>query len=227
MTRGNLRVPVARVCAHCRVDFITTQAQQKYCTGRCKNAAGGRLRKQRNLAMPERRCYKCKAVKPSEAFSSASKTYCRECDCVEARRWAAANPEKRAAYKRTAIVRAAAADPDYYRKLTLRKFGLTLEAYDDLLLRQEARCAICRTAEPGGRHGTWHVDHDHTCCPHGKSCGGCIRGLLCQNCNIGLGHFLDDPARLMAAVQYLSTTAPGARLDGRAPGPSTPSRESA
>lgn len=82
-------------------------------------------------------------------------------------------------------------------------FGVTLDDYNRLLAEQNGRCAICETDDPGGR-GAFHVDHDHET--------GQIRGLLCNECNIGLGKFGDDPARLRAAADYLerATTKEGA-----------------
>jgi hypothetical protein len=68
---------------------------------------------------------------------------------------------------------------------------------------QGGRCAICGAAEAGGRYNTWHIDHDHGCCDGGSSCGRCVRGLLCNKCNLALGYFMDDPARLRAALDYL------------------------
>lgn len=81
--------------------------------------------------------------------------------------------------------------PGYNRR---RLYGIDPEQYAALLAAQDHRCAICHTETPGGK-GSWHVDHDHTT--------KAIRGLLCHACNIGLGNFDEDPARLLAAAAYL------------------------
>jgi hypothetical protein len=54
---------------------------------------------------------------------------------------------------------------------------------------QAGLCAICKTAPAE------HIDHDHST--------GKLRGLLCLNCNHGLGKLLDDIATLESAIQYL------------------------
>ena len=76
-----------------------------------------------------------------------------------------------------------------------RKFGVTAVEYEAMRARQQDRCAICGTSKPGGK-GDWHLDHDHTT----KK----VRGLLCQNCNIGLGNFQDSFALLVRATMYLT-----------------------
>lgn len=81
-------------------------------------------------------------------------------------------------------------------------YRLTIEGYEALLASQSARCAICKTDEPGGR-GRWHVDHDHACCSGSRSCGECVRGLLCSRCNPLLGMARDDTRTLRAAIAYL------------------------
>ena len=79
------------------------------------------------------------------------------------------------------------------RKLEFN-YGITIEQWEALLTSQGGRCAICRTDRPGGK-GAWHTDHCHAT--------NKVRGLLCSECNIGLGKFSDSPERLEAAAKYL------------------------
>lgn len=85
------------------------------------------------------------------------------------------------------------------RKWELKKFyGLTVPQFNAMVLAQGGCCAICDSANPGlvnGKQRDWSVDHDHAT--------GVVRGLLCRGCNTGLGHFMDDPARLLAAERYI------------------------
>jgi len=137
------------------------------------------------------------------------------------RAWEAANPEKRAEQQRRywannqgellsrAAVRRMRPEERAYQQeyrnthrvrqrelnriATLRQYGLTPESFEELLRGQGGRCAICRSAEPTS--WGWHVDHCHAT--------DRVRGVLCHRCNVGLGHFKDDPVRLRAAVEYV------------------------
>lgn len=72
-----------------------------------------------------------------------------------------------------------------------------------MLAAQGGVCAICRRP-PGVSEDILYVDHDHACCrQERKSCGECVRGLLCGECNRGIGKFHDDPDRLLAAATYV------------------------
>lgn len=79
------------------------------------------------------------------------------------------------------------------------KHRLTRAERGRLLEAQGGVCAICQHSDPN-----LLVDHDHACCPGRESCGKCVRGLLCQRCNTGLGQFADDSRRLALAIDYLS-----------------------
>jgi len=86
-----------------------------------------------------------------------------------------------------------AARPGFHEAKWLRKaYGMTVEERDTLLASQGGRCAICGAYDVE----VWHVDHCHD--------SGTVRGMLCPPCNLGLGHFHDDPARLKAAIIYLT-----------------------
>jgi hypothetical protein len=75
-------------------------------------------------------------------------------------------------------------------------YGLTLEQYEAMLAAQDGRCAICGQMQTHARHKHLYVDHDHKTNKN--------RGLLCYNCNVGIGHFRDDLNMLLAAVAYIA-----------------------
>lgn len=86
--------------------------------------------------------------------------------------------------------------------LGFAKFGLTEKDYELLLEQQNGVCAICK--EPPQEGKRLHVDHDHSCCPgRRKTCGNCNRGLLCFNCNSGIGSLRDDYNIVFEAASYL------------------------
>lgn len=66
-------------------------------------------------------------------------------------------------------------------------YRITPDQYDELFARQGDVCAICKAAP---RKNALSVDHDHGCCPGKRSCGNCIRGILCPRCNQNLEWYL-------------------------------------
>jgi hypothetical protein len=120
-------------------------------------------------------------------------------DALRSARWRAANKDKVKEYKKKYRSK-----PDYPHVVRCerlkRNYGITHEQYEKLLENQEGRCAICRTTEPGGnRHSShFHVDHDHQT--------GEIRGLLCCECNRGLGILGDNLENLERVISYLTRT---------------------
>lgn len=87
----------------------------------------------------------------------------------------------------------------------LRSMGVDVDTCRILLAAQDNKCAICGReltpweSGPDGRSGkNTHVDHDHKT--------GKIRGVLCINCNMGLGCFKDDTKLLRRAFEYLDAS---------------------
>jgi hypothetical protein len=82
------------------------------------------------------------------------------------------------------------------------KYSITPEDYKSLLDKQNGVCAICYEACKTTKGLA--VDHDHRCCPGDKSCGKCIRGLLCSNCNGAIGMLQENISIFNRAIEYLS-----------------------
>jgi hypothetical protein len=84
--------------------------------------------------------------------------------------------------------------PEYFkaREFTreMKKYGTTVDWYRARLIEQRGVCAICYHLSH--HHGTLQrlqVDHSHKCCDvKTKSCGECLRGLLCADCNMLLSY---------------------------------------
>lgn len=96
------------------------------------------------------------------------------------------------------------------------RYRLTVYEYRMMLDAQDGVCAICQSDNPGtaGENGRFHVDHDHACCPRkSHSCGKCVRGLVCSNCNTALGGFRDDADILRRAIDYLESQQSEDELD--------------
>lgn len=77
-------------------------------------------------------------------------------------------------------------------------FGLSLKQYQEMHDRQNGKCAICdqpETQSRGGKVKALAVDHCHTT--------GRIRGLLCCDCNQGIGKLKDDLIIIRRAADYL------------------------
>ena len=74
------------------------------------------------------------------------------------------------------------------------KYGLTLAQRDAIVNEQSHRCAICE--EPlSDNPRLVHIDHCHAT--------NKLRGILCSNCNHGIGKFRDSPERMFKAISYL------------------------
>lgn len=96
-----------------------------------------------------------------------------------------------------------AADPergkDQQRNM---RYALSVKDFDSLHDSQGGMCPGCLCPLP--KYGlTVHVDHDHTCCRAKNSCGACVRGLLCRNCNLALGNMKDRPETAERLAAYL------------------------
>lgn len=157
-------------------------------------------------------CATCKVEKSLDEFNRMTKSKdgrqyeCRQCASDRHRLLYAnlSDDEKKARKQRQRDHERANPEQGYWRRIK-SFYGLTRESFEELLASQNGRCAICKTEDPQA-HGRWCVDHDHACCPGNRSCGQCVRGLLCNGCNHGLGNFRDSVQSLRDAILYLEGT---------------------
>lgn len=143
----------------------------------------------------KKQCSKCLEFKDISEFGAHSGTRlrgnCKGCVKLHRKEYYKANSQKvkassMAAYK---------ANPRKSQNARLkRKFGISIEQYDEMLKNQDGRCAICET------HRSWFrqafaVDHNHKT--------GKIRGLLCAACNTAIGKLKEDLEIIRRAMIYL------------------------
>ncbi len=139
--------------------------------------------------MDSKQCKDCGEWKLGDNFYKNKCTrdklniYCKECDKQRRYRNQATNPqrkqntERRSAYK--------------------LKYGITVEEYDFMLLKQGGGCAICGVTEHSNGRKLF-VDHNHET--------GAVRGILCQHCNSMLGQAKDNPDNLRKGALYLEAS---------------------
>lgn len=132
-----------------------------------------------------RLCSRCRRRKDHQEFppdGDGFSYYCRECTNRIARK----NSKKPStqSYRKK-----------YMRELALKKYGLTLADFEKRIADQEGKCAICSEELKLGTGGCG-VDHDHAT--------GRVRGILCRLCNVGVGHFRENPELFARAMKYLT-----------------------
>jgi hypothetical protein len=132
-----------------------------------------------------KKCLDCAEIKPLSAFYVASRdgSYqpnCKPCGTKRVAAWRAANPERARKMYRTAHMK--------------RSYGLTPEQYNAMHAEQKGCCAICRRHASELPRGL-AIDHDHETNE--------VRGLLCHQCNAGIGFLGEDPVNLKSALDYL------------------------
>ena len=85
-----------------------------------------------------------------------------------------------------------------YDPRRFKRHNITKNTYDNLLNKHNGKCWICK------KSNALHIDHDHSCCSGAWSCGKCIRGVLCSNCNTAIGLLKDSQELLEEAKKYLN-----------------------
>ena len=166
----------SKVCTGCKsqlpIDqFYRNAAKRDGRSEYCKTCKTGICKRLQVDTPPTLICTRCKETKPSDSFYlNQLGKHRRSLECKSCQRSGSMK----------------------------RRYGITLEQFDELVRCQNGGCRICGSRPPGV---TLVVDHCHQT--------GAIRGILCGYCNTGLGFFKDNPDLCKAAENYLRETSCG------------------
>ena len=126
-------------------------------------------------------CNVCKIEKNiSEFYTGRGK--CKDCINAAARKIRVDKPERYARYRKRAN--------EYLKE---RRYGITQEDFNNMLVEQNNMCKICNSEFKSTKDT--HIDHCHN--------SDTVRGLLCNSCNLALGQFGDNTDIMGRAIKYL------------------------
>jgi recombination endonuclease VII len=154
-----------RTCPSCEGSFVPSSNHQRWCGRTCYN----RERQRRYLVLNG----------PSSVTRS-----CRYCSVSYS------SPDGRQHYCSAECTRTAKSLREAFRR-----YGITMQEYRAVWVRQGGVCAICKQPERTERNHLLTIDHDHVM--------GHVRGLLCSQCNRAIGLLQDDPKVIEAAARYV------------------------
>lgn len=129
-----------------------------------------------------KQCTKCDKMKTQENYPNDK----RNKDGKAAQCKSCVNMQSRIYYKKNPIVK---------NERLMRQYGINLQKYNELFSKQSGSCALCKKHQSDLKIAL-SVDHNHET--------GHVRGLLCSNCNLLLGHAKDNVEVLKEAISYLT-----------------------
>jgi len=138
-------------------------------------------------------CNKCNEEKDLMLFAKGKRykdgrrNVCKKCHTSYVTAYYNSNPDKKAAKNKMNT---------FYRPAYLRH-NLTQDQYEQLFNLYNGKCHSCK--ERDGKC----IDHNHLCCSGSFSCGRCVRGLLCSQCNTALGSLGDSKEKIKGLLEYI------------------------
>jgi hypothetical protein len=146
-------------------------------------------------------CSSCKLAKPINCFGvrpeyrDGYRNQCNSCRTQSTAKYLKTEVgSKLAAANRERKKQSNPPDSERWRKLQI-KYGVSRSLYESLVIKQDGKCAVCRSSDPRNNRGVLVVDHCHDT--------GRIRGLLCTPCNTAIGNLGDTLEGIEAAARYL------------------------
>jgi hypothetical protein len=166
------------------------------------------MRRSKLPPQTEKKCSVCSQTKPASDFyvlsSGRLHEKCKPCCAASSRAQWVKHRERRLAYERRrgsgwdrgGREKWDISEADKHNNYLQRTYGISLSQYGAMFEAQGGVCAICGQECNRSTSSRLCVDHDHET--------AIIRGLLCFQCNVGLGKFKDDANIFMRAAAYLT-----------------------
>ncbi len=157
------------------------------------------MKKEKNvlllLTLSSKKCNCCGEIKSTTEFYKQKRcdgkwgfcSSCKKCEAKRVKKYYKENPEK--------------TNKNNAKKNLKRKYGITPEDKENMLKKQNYKCSIC--GKEIFLFGESKKDMEKIACVDHDHATGEVRGLLCNNCNKGLGNFKDNQEYLSNAISYL------------------------
>lgn len=138
-------------------------------------------------------CNKCNEKKDlilfakGKRYKDGRRNVCKKCHTAYVTAYYNINPDKKAAKNKM----------NTFYKPAYLKHNIDKGQYEELFNLHNGKCHACKD-----RDGKC-IDHDHSCCSSAFSCGKCVRGLLCSQCNTALGSLGDSKEKIKGLLDYI------------------------
>lgn len=199
------KAPIECQCKWCKKKFKRTRKMINranknnqngiFCSSKCSTQF--RYADFRLIFKTEKTCKKCKTIKSMEMFSlkktskDGRQSHCRKCRS-QAMKATNRCPKERAAYGKKYYNNLTAEEKKKRaHKMRASRHGLTAAQLDLMFKESNNRCAICKSEKE------LNIDHCHST--------GAVRGLLCRECNLGIGNLNDSPTIMAKAIEYVKS----------------------
>lgn len=139
-------------------------------------------------------CNKCSIEKDINFFSKGKKykngirNYCKQCHASLTKKYYNENPEMKNSPSKIMYEKT--------KRRNWQRHNMNEDDYLRMFFLYDGKCHSCQD-----RPAT-NVDHDHNCCPGSYSCGNCVRGLLCNQCNTAFGLLGDSSEKVSRLLKY-------------------------
>lgn len=199
-------------CAWCEAKFMAPRPDARYCSKFCRNKGYYKENKEASLAR-SRAWMQANPEKRQEALARFGERHPDNGKQRYAR--LKADPERYVVEQERHHQHYLDHKDDYLERGRRRRERWPTREYnskhgcdwDELFAQlwhaQDGKCYLCGDPLDREKYRGIHLDHDHSCCPLGRSCEACRRGLSCPGCNRLIGHANDDPDRLRRIADSL------------------------